>query len=83
MQLMNRRTDMQQALDLIKEHLTFDQDIKVHVFETIIRVLGGLTSGHILLSREPSLVPGYEGMLLSLVSNLVADWFLSVHCSQQ
>ena len=58
---------MHQAVQLIRDHLTFDKDIKVHVFETIIRVLGGLTSGHMLLTRDPALVPGYDGILLTMV----------------
>ena len=66
--MMNRRADMQQAVELLRRHLSFDKDIKVHVFETIIRVLGGLTSGHVLIEREPFLVPGYDGLLLKLVS---------------
>ena len=66
--MMNRRADMQQAIELLRRHLSFDKDIKVHVFETIIRVLGGLTSGHVLIEREPFLVPGYDGLLLRLVS---------------
>lgn len=66
-QMMNRRADMQQAVELLRRHLSFDKDVKVHVFETIIRVLGGLTSGHVLIEREPFLVPGYDGLLLRLV----------------
>ncbi len=42
----------------------------MHVFETIIRVLGGLVSGHLLLVRDPSLLPGYDGLLLKLAVDL-------------
>ena len=67
---MDRKKDMQQAVELIREHLDFHKDVKVHVFETIIRVLGGLTSGHMLLSRDPSIVPDYDGLLLSKVREI-------------
>lgn len=37
----------------------------MHVFETVIRVLGGLLSGHTLLSQDPSLLDGvYDGIFL-------------------
>ncbi len=49
---------------------------QVHVFETTIRVLGGLLSGHVLLDRDPSLVPSYDGLLLHLAVDL-ADRMLS------
>ncbi|KAG1675675.1 hypothetical protein FOA52_002384 [Chlamydomonas sp. UWO 241] len=62
--LMDRRADMLQAVDLIRTHLDFDKDIDVHMFETSIRVLGGLVSGHVLLARDTSLVPGYDGLFL-------------------
>jgi mannosidase alpha-like ER degradation enhancer 2 len=44
--------------------------LQVHVFETIIRVLGGLISGHMLLTRKPTLIPEYDGILLDLAVNL-------------
>jgi hypothetical protein len=42
----------------------------VHVFETTIRVLGGLLSGHMLLADDPGLAPGYDGLLLRLAADL-------------
>ncbi|GAX82662.1 hypothetical protein CEUSTIGMA_g10088.t1 [Chlamydomonas eustigma] len=68
--LMGRRKDMQIAVELLRSHLNFEKDIKVHVFETIIRVLGGLISGHMLLTRNPTLIPDYDGVLLDLAVNL-------------
>ena len=66
-QMMNRRVDMQQAIELLRQHVSFDRDIKVHVFETIIRVLGGLLSGHVLITRNRSLIPEYDDLLLRMV----------------
>lgn len=40
------------------------------MFETTIRVLGGLLSGHVLLAEDPGLAPGYDGLLLSLAADL-------------
>jgi hypothetical protein len=44
--------------------------LQVHVFETTIRVLGGLLSGHVLLHEDPGLVPGYDGLLLREAQDL-------------
>lgn len=43
---------------------TFDVDARVHVFELTIRALGSMLSTHMLLLRDPALVPGYDGCLL-------------------
>jgi hypothetical protein len=43
---------------------------QVHVFETTIRVLGGLLSGHVLVHEDPGLVPGYDGLLLREAQDL-------------
>lgn len=40
------------------------------MFETTIRVLGGLLSGHVLLQEDPGLVPGYNGVLLTAAQDL-------------
>lgn len=40
------------------------------MFETTIRVLGGLLSGHVLLAADPGLVPGYDGLLLREAADL-------------
>ncbi|KAF6252883.1 glycoside hydrolase [Scenedesmus sp. NREL 46B-D3] len=94
--LLNRRGDVQAALEQLRQVLSFDKDVKgvsftplanqavrkrsssssssssskVHVFETTIRVLGGLLSGHMLLADDPGLAPGYDGLLLRLAADL-------------
>lgn len=56
--------------------LTFDVDTSVSVFETVIRVLGGLLSAHIIASHpmyDLHLLDGerwYSGELLALAENL-------------
>jgi len=41
-----------EVMDHLETHLSFDQDIKVSVFETTIRVLGGLISSYQLTGRD-------------------------------
>ena len=48
----------------------FDRDVRVSVFESNIRLLGGLLSAHSLLEASPRLVPGYGGGLLGLAVDL-------------
>ena len=36
----------------VGSHVSFDQDIDVHVFETTIRLLGGLLSAHLLAAGQ-------------------------------
>ncbi len=49
--------------------VTFDQDVRVNVFEANIRVLGGLLSGHMLAEKatsESRLTVKYKGELLDV-----------------
>lgn len=48
---------MEAALELVRLHIDFKIDAKVHVFEVVIRALGGLLSAHTLLLRRPDLIP--------------------------
>jgi hypothetical protein len=48
---MNRKADIKAAVKALEHHVDFNIDARVHVFETTIRVLGGLLSGHVLLLR--------------------------------
>jgi mannosidase alpha-like ER degradation enhancer 1 len=52
--------------------VSFDVDTKPQVFETTIRVLGGLLSAHIFANRtgQPFHLPWYKGELLSLAHDL-------------
>lgn len=45
----------------LRSSISFDQDVRVNVFEATIRLLGGLLSGHILASDSNlGLMPDYE-----------------------
>jgi hypothetical protein len=50
--------------------MSLHMPIQVHVFETTIRVLGGLLSAHVLLDRDRSLVPEYDGLFLRQAQDL-------------
>ncbi|KAJ0183859.1 hypothetical protein K1T71_000282 [Dendrolimus kikuchii] len=61
------------AMKLVIKDVTFDQDIVVSVFETNIRMLGGLLSAHVLataLKLEVPVLQWYNGELLVLAEDL-------------
>ena len=53
-------------------NVSFDIDLRVHIFECNIRLLGGLLSAHVLASDESlDLMDGdYDGGLLTLAEDL-------------
>ena len=59
-----------QAVYLLRHNLQFDKDVKVHLFEVVIRVLGGLLSAHLLITRDSTLLPSYDGILLDKARDL-------------
>jgi len=62
-------TEFESAVKKVIQTVRFDTDVVVSVFETNIRVVGGLVSGHILAelvqSRTPALT-WYRGQLLNM-----------------
>ena len=70
LQVMGKRPELQDAVDKLAAHASFDVDARVHVFELTIRAVGGLLSAHMLIEQDPSLVPGYDGALLRLAVEL-------------
>lgn len=72
--ILNNLTEFERAVGLISHEVTFDSDIVVSVFETNIRVLGGLLSGHVLAgyiqSKYPPLLKWYNGQLLTLAKDI-------------
>lgn len=68
--MMNRTEEIRAAQQQLGEILMFDKDVSVHVFETSIRVLGGLISGHVLLTANPNIMPEYDGMYLDKAREL-------------
>ncbi|CAH2034289.1 unnamed protein product, partial [Iphiclides podalirius] len=66
-------SEFSRAIKLILKDIDFDQDIVVSVFETNIRVVGGLLSAHVLATALKGEVPAlawYGGELLALAEDL-------------
>ena len=58
---------------LLRRDVSFDTDVWVSVFETNIRVLGGLVSAHVLavhVQRAYGAVPWYRDQLLLMATDL-------------
>nr|XP_021187519.2 ER degradation-enhancing alpha-mannosidase-like protein 3 [Helicoverpa armigera] len=66
-------SEFSRAIKLVIKDVTFDHDIIVSVFETNIRMLGGLLSAHVLATKLKSEVPAlqwYNGELLAMAEDL-------------
>ncbi len=70
--ILNNRTGFHNAVENTIAHVSFDVDTKPQVFETTIRVLGGLLSAHIFSveSTYGFALPGYNNELLELAHDL-------------
>jgi len=74
--VMGEAVEFRKAVKWISENIHFDHDVRVHVFELNIRLLGGLLSAHLLASDASlGLYPDYNGELLPLAKDL-GDRFL-------
>ncbi|CAL7945771.1 unnamed protein product [Xylocopa violacea] len=65
--------EFERAVKLVIRDVSFDTDVIVSLFETNIRMLGGLLSGHILaeyLQQRANIMPWYRGELLNLAKDL-------------
>ncbi|XP_019876061.2 ER degradation-enhancing alpha-mannosidase-like protein 3 [Aethina tumida] len=65
--------EFEHAVKLIINDVSFDNDVVVSVFETNIRVVGGLLSAHILadyLQQRDGIMPWYKGELLSMAKDV-------------
>ncbi|CAI5978118.1 unnamed protein product, partial [Closterium sp. NIES-65] len=70
--LLGNKTEFATAVRWLSAHLNFDKNKTVSLFETNIRVMGGLLSAH-LIASDPALgmqVPGYDNELLRLAEDL-------------
>ena len=70
--VLDDRFGFERAVRHVIDWVTFDVDTKPQVFESTIRVLGGLLSAHIFANRtgQPFYLPWYRGELLSLAHDL-------------
>lgn len=55
---MDALPELRAGVQWAQGELSFDVDVRVHVFELTIRVLGGLLAAHSALIRDKTLVPG-------------------------
>lgn len=65
--------EFESAVKLVIKHVQFDSDIIVSVFETNIRMIGGLLSAHVLaeyIQKEASMMIWYRGELLEMAKDL-------------
>lgn len=46
--IMGNSTEFKRVVDIVLKRQTFDTDVNVSVFETNIRIIGGLLSAHLL-----------------------------------
>lgn len=67
------RDEFRRAVQLVATHVTVDRDVTVSVFESTIRVIGGLVSAHMLASPDflgVLTADEYDGELLSIATDL-------------
>jgi mannosidase alpha-like ER degradation enhancer 3 len=65
--------EFEHAVKLVIKDVSFDNDVVVSVFETNIRVLGGLLSAHILadyLQQRDGIMTWYKGELLNMAKDV-------------
>jgi len=65
--VVGNKTEFTRGVNWIVDNVSFDLDLRVHLFETNIRVLGGLLSGHLLAL---DMIDDYESGLLDLAYDL-------------
>lgn len=70
--VLNDPVGFENAVRNVINWVTFDVNTKPQVFETTIRVLGGLLSGHQFANKlgQPFFIPWYRGELLELAHDL-------------
>ena len=70
--ILGNKTMFSQGVHYLVDNLTFDLDVPISVFETNIRVLGGLLAAHqIAVDPEWDMRPeGYNDELLDLATDL-------------
>lgn len=79
--IMNLTSRLSEARKWIGQHLDYDQDQDVNIFETTIRVLGGLLSAHYLSNKLPGLSSRRDHVYLNKSVDL-ADRLLSAYESR-
>lgn len=70
--VLNDPPGFEDAVRKVIRWVSFDSNTKPQVFETTIRVMGGLLSGHLFANKpeQPFYLPWYQGELLQLAYDL-------------
>eukprot|EP01080_Neovahlkampfia_damariscottae_P002502 gene2502-3208_t len=68
--IIGNNTEFIKGVKYVVEHANFEKDIPVSVFETNIRIVGGLISAH-LLASDKKIMSDYKGELLPILKDLV------------
>lgn len=69
--VLGNKTEFARCVRWVASNVHFDHDIRVHVFEANIRLLGGLLSAHTLAANpDLELMDDYDGELLVLAHDL-------------
>ncbi|KAK9249466.1 glycoside hydrolase [Lipomyces tetrasporus] len=70
--IMDDQAGFESAVKKVERFVQFDLPSRVQVFETTIRMLGGLLSGHIYATSDSlgHKIKGYDGSLLTLAADL-------------
>ena len=69
--VLNDRAGFEDAVRKVIDWVSFDVNTKPQIFETNIRVLGGLLSAHLFATRTgPFQLPWYRGELLAMAHDL-------------
>jgi mannosidase alpha-like ER degradation enhancer 2 len=69
--ILGNKTEFERVANLLENTLNVDKDINVSVFETNIRVIGGLLSAHLLSYR---LYLNEDSNYLNVSENLDSEW---------
>ncbi|RUS87428.1 hypothetical protein EGW08_004803 [Elysia chlorotica] len=75
--VMGNSTEFKRAVKLVIDHVSFNKNSTVQVFEATIRVLGGLLSAHLIIVDPRNTLgnmslPGYDNELLYLAHDLAS-----------
>eukprot|EP01125_Pyxidicula_operculata_P021232 TRINITY_DN80_c0_g1_i6.p1 TRINITY_DN80_c0_g1~~TRINITY_DN80_c0_g1_i6.p1 ORF type:complete len:563 (-),score=78.30 TRINITY_DN80_c0_g1_i6:1510-3198(-) len=67
--VLGEHEELEDAVEKVIDNVRFDNDVIVSVFESTIRVLGGLLSAHVMIDTQ-DLIPWYRDELLYLAKDL-------------
>lgn len=78
---MGNFSEFRRVVDVLVQKSNFDSDINVSVFETNIRIVGGLLGAHLMQHRSGAVEPGWpcNGPLLRMAEDVVRSSKIDIH----